>query len=147
MALAGQVPEDAEDEEAAAADFDLASMTLRSVFALELQRFPEEVNEISKSIALRVWNHFENRTFIVASVHGSRSAPLLILWFLGTTAINEMNIENELKRIEAAWRALNLDMGIYKGEGGLFPSVLANGFMGIFESQVIVVTSYAAMRS
>ncbi|KAF4667709.1 Dynein heavy chain 10, axonemal [Perkinsus chesapeaki] len=76
MALAGQAAE--EDSPL----IDLASMTLKSVFALELQRFPEEVNEIR------------------------------------TAATNEMNIENELKRIEAAWRALNLDMGMYKGDRG-----------------------------
>ncbi|KAF4659064.1 Dynein heavy chain 10, axonemal [Perkinsus olseni] len=75
MALAGQ----AGDEDA---PIDLSSMTLKSVFALELQRFPDEVNEIR------------------------------------TAATNEMNIENELKRIEAAWRALDLDMGIYKGDRG-----------------------------
>ncbi|KAF4698222.1 Dynein heavy chain 10, axonemal, partial [Perkinsus olseni] len=75
MALAGQAGDDD-------APIDLSSMTLKSVFALELQRFPDEVNEIR------------------------------------TAATNEMNIENELKRIEAAWRALDLDMGIYKGDRG-----------------------------
>jgi dynein heavy chain len=99
LALAGQE----------SGELDPKKMSLSTVFSLELNRFPEEVNEIV------------------------------------VTAQNELKIESEVGKIDAAWRNMSFQMMSYKGERGFV--LLPNEEMRqTLEDHVLVLQSMGASK-